>query len=186
VEDIPMLKLAWVASLALLWSLLGQGCSHSTVAERPARNPRPEADLMADLGEMRPPAKDLERNENVPIGSKEGLQSRKQGFFEHVTMGKPGDKETRYLWTIDKRGINCALARTPFPTPRGHITHTNISPMACFAGEAWFTAERKVTINAHSGRFGDKADATETQYEAAAQYWERLGYVVTAIPLGQR
>ena len=162
------------------------GCSGGSPPERPAREPRPEAQLMADLGELHASAKELDRNENVPIGPKLGLQSRKEGRFSHVTIGKHGDKETRYLWTIDDRGINCALARTPFDTPRGHITHTNISQTARFAGEAWFTGSREVTINAHSGRFGDKAKATEAQYEAAVEYWERLGYTVTAVPLGQR
>jgi hypothetical protein len=184
-----MMKLASVASLFVLGSLVGQGCSSSAEPERPAcpaRDPRPESQLLTDLGDLRAPAKELERNEGIPIGIKEGLQSSKQGPFEHVTTGKYGDKEARYLWTIDDRGINCALARTPFPTPRGHITHTNISAAARFAGEAWFTGRRQVTINAHSGRFADKASATAVQYEAAVEYWQRLGYTVTAVPLGER
>ena len=153
-------------------------CSHS--------EPRPEAELMAAMGELKPPAKDLQANEDVPIGENEGLQSRRDHRFENVELGKHRDKETKYLWTLDDRGINCALERTPFPTPRGHITHTNLSSKARFAGEAWFTGPESVMINGHSGRFGDRAQATKAQYEAAIEYWERLGYKVSAVPLGRK
>lgn len=172
------------AGAAILAAVLIQGCSNETTP--PDHPPRPEAELMADLGEPHPSAKTVEKNEDVLIGPKEGLQSRTQGRFENVTLGKHGDKETRYFWTIDDRGINVAPSRTPFPTPRGHITHTNISRTARFAGEAWFTARDQVTINAHSGRFGDRAQITDTRYEAAAEYWERLGYKVKVVPLGRR
>ena len=157
------------------------GCSSEALHQS-----RPEADLMADLGELHASAKAVEANEDVPIGPEQGLQSRKQGLFEHVKLGTHKDKATKYLWTIDDRGINCALESTPFPTPRGHITHTNISPLARFAGEAWFTGSREVTVNGHSGRYGDRAKATEAQYKAAVEFWERLGYKVKAIPFGQR
>ena len=176
-----MRRIAW--AIPPLIAAILYGCSSS---ERPRREPRPEAELMTELGDVRPPAKTPKENEDVPIGEKEGLQSRRQGMFENVLVGKHRDRESKYLWTIDDRGINCAREATPFPTPRGHITHTNISPAARFAGEAWFTAPRQVTINGHSGRFGDRAQAVEAQYEAAVEYWERLGYRVTAIPLGQR
>jgi len=172
------------AALAILTAVTYLGCSSS--AERPSHPPRPEAELMADLGELHPSAKVVQANEDVAIAEKDGLQSRRDGKFTHVVQGKHGDKATKYLWTIDDRGINCALEQTPMSNARGNITHTNISLLARFAGEAWFTGSDRVTINGHSGRFGDRASATPSQYEAATEYWERLGYKVTAIPLGQR
>jgi len=178
-----MTKLAALLSLLLAASI--GGCSSDS--PRPAPDHlRSEAELMADLGEPHPSAKAVRANEDVPIGPSEGLQSRKEGLFQHVTIGKHLDKATKYLWTIDDRGVNCALASTPFQTARGHITHTNISLAARFAGEAWFTGRRQVTVNGHSGRFGDRAHGTPQQYEAAVEFWERLGYQVTAVPLGQR
>jgi hypothetical protein len=168
-------------SAALLIAATLAGCSSA-----PERPPRPEAELMADLGELRPPAKDLKEHEADPIDPQRGLQSRREGLFEHVAIGKHGDRQTKYLWTIDDRGINLALEMTPFATPRGHITHTNLSRTARFAGEAWFTGSHQVTINGHSGRFGDRAMGTPVQYQAAVECWERLGYTVNAIPLGKR
>jgi hypothetical protein len=175
----------FAALLALLLAATFGGCSGSSSTARDP-HPRPEAELMADLGELHPSAKSVLANEDVPIGPAQGLQSRKDGLFEHVKFGKRPDKATKYLWTIDDRGVNCALESTPFQTARGHITHTNISRLARFAGEAWFTGRREVTVNGHSGRFGDRAQGTPVQYEAAVELWERLGYRVTVIPLGER
>lgn len=56
---------------------------------------------------------------------------------------------------IDDRGVNMALEKTPFPTKRENIVHSNISDQAYIGGEAWFGPNKTVTINAGSGRFGD-------------------------------
>src|SRR5262249_18715191 len=164
----------FAALLALLLATSIAGCSGKDLT-RANPHPRSEAELMADLGEPHPSAKKVLDNEDVPIGSAEGLQSRKDGVFDHVKLGKHLDKATKSLWTIDDRGVNCALESTPFQTARGHITHTNISKLARFAGEAWFTGRREVVVNSHSGRFGDRAQGTPQQYETGLECWDSLG-----------
>ncbi len=174
---------------ASLWvSLVIAGAIGCSPVQKHAKStePRSEEDILRSLGNPRPPAIETLENENVLIGSKEGLQSRKNGLFQDVTIGVHGDPRTKYLWTIDDRGINIALELTPMPTPRGYITHTNISPMARFAGEVWFTGPREVTINGKSKRYGDRSNVTRAQYEAAIEYWERLGYEVSGVTLGMR
>jgi hypothetical protein len=93
---------------------------------------------------------------------------------------------SKYLWTVDNRGVNIALEKTPFPTDRGNIVHTNLSSEAAIGGEAWFGPGNKVTINAGSGRFGDGAGITPQQWDAAIGLWESLGYDVNPIPFGSR
>jgi hypothetical protein len=138
------------------------------------------------LGPLRPPARPLLANEGVPLTPAQGLQSRTEGLFTNVTHGTHGDAQSKYLWTIDHRGVNAAPEMTPFPTPRGNIVHTNLSSEASIGGEAWFGPNNSVTINAGSGRFGDGAGITPGQWDAASQYWRNLGYDVTPIPFGQR
>jgi len=169
----------WASLIALATALWLAGCAGT-------HPPRSDSELMADMGDLRPSAKPAAANEDVPIGEKEGLQVRKEGLFMNVKRGVHRDRETKYLWTIDDRGLCIALEQTPFETSRGHITHTNLSKLAHFAGEAWFTGAREVTVNGRSGRFGDRAHGTEKQYEAAVEYWEKLGYRVEVIPLGKK
>ncbi|MCA6410435.1 MAG: fibronectin type III domain-containing protein, partial [Cytophagales bacterium] len=138
------------------------------------------------LGELKPPARTLLENEDILIDASKGLQSSKAQKFTTVIAGEHGDVSTKYLWTIDERGINIALEKTPFPTPRGNIVHTNLSSKAYIGGEMWFSSGNKIIVNAGSGRFGDGAGATLTQWEAAIDFWKKLGYEVEAIPLGTR
>ena len=133
----------------------------------------------------RAPAKPGLENENVLIGSKEGLQSRDLGRFRNVVEGTRGDRDSKYLWSLDHRGINIALENTPFPTPRGVIVHSNLSSEAYIAGEAWFQGDR-VIINAGSGRFGDRSGVPARVFQGAIRYWQHLGYEVEAIPFGKR
>ncbi len=135
-------------------------------------------------GPLRPPDRPLLTNEGSVIGPQQGLQSRQWGQFDDVTLGTHGDDATKYLWTIDERGINAAREITPWPTPRGNIVHTNLSARASIGGEAWFASNNTVIINAGSGRFGD--GITPAQWNAAISYWRELGYDVIAIPFGQR
>ena len=137
-------------------------------------------------GPVRGSARPLLKNEGVLIDETKGLQSRTEGTFKDVQLGQHGDPATKYLWTIDRRGINVALEKTPFPTPRGNIVHTNISSRASIGGEAWFGPDNTVTINAGSGRFGDAARITPQQWDAAVSFWESLGYKVKPIPFGKR
>jgi hypothetical protein len=102
-----------------------------------------------------------------------------------MTGDRP-DAATKYLYTVDERGVNIAPEQTPFPTPRGNIVHTNISSEASIGGEAWFGPDNAVTINAGSGRFGDGAGITESQWSATVKLWESLGYKVNPVPYGSR
>jgi hypothetical protein len=139
-------------------------------------------------GPLRAPARPLLNNENVLIDASHGLQSRLAGAgpFQNVTTGMRPDGATKYLWTVDERGVNIGLEKTPFPTPRGNIVHTNLSEKASIGGEAWFGPENSVTINAGSGRFGDGAGITPQQWDAAVKLWESLGYKVNPVPFGER
>jgi len=142
--------------------------------------------LNRGTGPLRRPAVKPKINEDKLIGPEQGLQSRQWGPFDDVTLGNHGDDATRYLWTIDERGINTALERTPWPTRRKFIVHTNLSSRASIGGEAWFGPGNTVTINAGSGRFGYDAGITRAQWNAAIRYWQELGYDVIAIPFGAR
>jgi hypothetical protein len=144
------------------------------------------ASATRDLGPARAPARPLLENEGVLINESQGLQSRTSGRFKNVQLGTHGEADTKYLWTIDSRGVNVALEKTAFPTPRGNIVHTNLSSEASIGGEAWFGPNNTVTINAGSGRFGDAAGITAVQWNAAVRYWESLGYKVNPIPFGKR
>src|SRR5262247_1285662 len=90
------------------------------------------------LAEVRPPAFTPGRNEDRLIGPSQGLQFRTAGQFENVVLGQHGDPGSMYVWTIDRRGINVALEKTPFDTERGNIVHTNLSEQASIGGEVWF------------------------------------------------
>lgn len=137
-------------------------------------------------GPLRLPARPVGPHEGDLIGREHGLQSRQWGPFEQTVQGRHGDDATKYLWTIDERGINLALEKTPWPTPRRNIVHTNLSSRASIGGEAWFGPGNTVTINAGSGRFGDGAGITQSQWTASVRYWQELGYDVIAIPFGSR
>jgi len=133
-------------------------------------------------GSLREPAVVLQTNEDVLVDATHGLQSKTSNRFDDVILGEYGDKKTKYLWTIDERGINAIHESTPFPNPRGKVVHTNLSQRASIGGEAWFESTDTVSINPRSGRFGAAAGMTRLQWEAAIRYWESLGYEVNAFP----
>ena len=139
-------------------------------------------------GPLRASARAVGRNEHILIDASHGLQSRTPGAgpFENIQTGTRPDAATKYLWTVDERGVNLAREKTPFPTERGNIVHTNLSEKASIGGEAWFGPDNSVTINAGSGRFGDGAGITQQQWDAAVKLWEALGYKVKPVPFGQR
>ena len=136
-------------------------------------------------GPLRPSAQAVLENQGVLIDSSYGLQSRSAGFFADVQMGMRGDLETKYLYTVDQRGLNIVLERTPVMNNPA-VKHTNLSAEASIGGEAWFGPNNTVTINAGSGRFGDGAGVTKQQWNATVKFWESLGYKVNPIPLGKR
>lgn len=142
--------------------------------------------IYLNLGNLRNPARNLTRNEDVLLRYKQGLQSSKENLFVNVKYGQHGQKETTYLWTIDERGINIGLEQTPFPTSRRNIVHSNISKEAYIAGELWFISESEIIINAGSGRFGYGSGATLEQWNTAIEFWQTLGYKVNAVPFNKR
>lgn len=103
------------------------------------------------LGDIKPPAFTPKLNEDIPITEQHSLQSRRQGMFEGVTEGKHRDPESCYLWTIDERGINIARERTPFPTGRGWLVHSNLSKKAYAGGEVWFDGKRLSSTQTQAG-----------------------------------
>lgn len=125
-------------------------------------------------------------NEDLLIDASHGLQSRTSGLFNEVRLGQYGEAATKYLYTVDQRGVNVVLEQTQFPTPRGNVVHTNLSSEASIGGEAWFGPKNSVTINAGSGRFGDAAGITKQQWDATIKLWESLGYKVNPVPFGKR
>ena len=139
-------------------------------------------------GPSRASARAVGQNEHILIDASQGLQSRTPGAgpFENIQTGTRPHAATKYLWTVDERGVNLAREKTPFPTARGNIVHTNLSERASIGGEAWFGPDNSVTINAGSGRFGDGAGITQQQWDAAVRLWETLGYKVNPLPFGQR
>ena len=132
------------------------------------------------LGQLRAPAITPGIGEtNLLDYSTKWFGSRKVSKFSNVLIGKVDEAATKYLWTIDNRGINIALEQTPAATERTFITHTNISDFAYAGGEVWFTSKNSVYINAKSARFGG-ASMSLDQYNAAKAAWEKLGYRVEA------
>ncbi len=143
--------------------------------------------LLQRLGRIKPPARQILPGEDIQLTPAQGLQRRISGLFSRVRLGRQGDPQTRYLWTIDEHGVNIGWELTPMGTPRGHIVHTNLSPDGAYiAGEVWFTSETEVVLNAYSGRYGvGNPETTADMFQAAVQIWERLGYTVTALPFGR-
>jgi hypothetical protein len=129
----------------------------------------------------RNPRVDIGRNEAELIGKDLGLQTKTSSAFENVPTGAPGEKETKYLWTIDERGVNAAREKTPFDTDRGCIVHTNISEKAAAAGEVWFGSDNTVYMNFESGRFG-RDYISNVAKQGAVKAWEDLGYNVKVVP----
>ena len=138
-----------------------------------------ESNVFKGLGAMRSPAITPGFGESTLIDYGGGLASRKFSTFTNIIKGAAGDGATKYLWTIDQRGINIALEQTPAKTFRGFITHTNISSAAAAGGEVWFTGEKSVFINPKSARFGGSSMTVE-QWNATKAAWEKIGYKVEA------
>jgi hypothetical protein len=152
---------------------------------------------------VREPAKEPSASESFPLSGFEGLQQRsgfgdERGLFVGVVAGSPGDREAKYLWTVDTRGLNLIREATavPFhdaPAEEFPTKHTNVSAAATVAGECWFPdgdCGNAIVINCSSARFGHKTNAgdggaTPEQYNRAKEWFESLGYVVTQVPFGE-
>ena len=132
-------------------------------------------------------ARELLQGEDILMAAGDGLKSSFGSRFSDIVFGTKGDLNTKYLWTIDNKGVNVALEKTPWPTPRGNIVHTNLSSEASIGGEVWFKNERTVIVNAGSGRFGDgNTNVTSKTFDVSIEAWKKLGYDVEVIPFGQR
>lgn len=117
------------------------------------------------------------------IASTEGLMSSRNSRFSGVKTGSYGDRSTKYIWTIDQRGVNIVKEIGGKTTYK----HTNLSSSAAFGGEVWFKNSRTVVINSGSGRFGDgNPNVGRSNYQAAVKAWESLGYKVEAKPFRER
>ena len=123
------------------------------------------------------------------------------GDFNQYRFGTRGEAETKLLWTIDDQGAHLVRERMPWDSTRKMPSHTNISDMAYFGGEAWRTGPNEVTINAASGAFGYNARhagtltgealesykvAMQARFDRAAEYFRELGFEVKVIPLTER
>lgn len=128
------------------------------------------------VGKLNAPNFKPSKQHSVLVTAKQGLQSRSKGTFRNVAEGKYGDRNSRYLWTIDRRGVNILKE----VSATGHVRkHSNLSSRASFGGEVWFRGKGAVVINAHSGRFGKgNKNVGRKHYKAAAAEWRRLGYKV--------
>jgi len=136
----------------------------------------------ARIGQLRKPAKKMLRGEDILMKPKDGLQSSRGEKFSNVKTGRPGEPNSKYLWTIANRGVNIALEKTKWKIPRGTVVHSNLSSKARIGGEVWFKNKNTVVINSHSGRFGDRAGITKKQWKATVKYWESMGYKVETQP----
>lgn len=137
---------------------------------------------MVNMGMLKAPAIPPTAQQSKLISQERGLQSRTQGRFSNVVNGSPGDKKTKYLWTIDGRGVNLA----PESLGEDEIKHTNISEKAYIGGEVWFEGDT-VYLNGGSGRFGDgNPQTSRIDYARSVDYWKELGYNVKPLPFGER
>jgi hypothetical protein len=153
------------------------------------------------LGELKQPPPDrVQPGQDKLITAEQGLQTSTGQQFTDVMVGRAGDPETTYLWTIDDRGLNIAPEFTKGVNideageDQGRITHTNLSSAAHIGGEAWFhrdsddpNAPIHVTLDPGSGRFGDnnyRDPLTHEAYAAAINAWQSLGYelVIPTLP----
>lgn len=138
------------------------------------------------VGPYLPPAVKPRADQRIPLSKTSGRQSRKSGQFKDVKLSSGRGATGRYLWTIDRRGINIALERTPVGRSK-EIKHTNLSRRASIGGEAWFVGKNHVVINGGSGRFGDgNIQVSKKNFHRAVEAWRHLGYNVTVVPFNAR
>jgi hypothetical protein len=140
--------------------------------------------------ELRDPKFPPTKEQAEPLRGDQGMQNSSGIPFKDVMTGRYPDPESRYLWTIDERGINIVPEWSMLDHPPDPIKHTNLSLQAKIGGEAWFLDERTVAIDTNSGRFGHNVaepgfDQTRVSeiWGKAVEAWHGLGYdVVPALP----
>lgn len=107
-----------------------------------------------------------------------------EGPFDRVVAGAYGNRNFKYLFAIDHRGMHIAREMTPcWFDSRGIITHSKLVDRGVIAGEIFFDIAdpKKVYINFGSARL--PIQNTEQAY-ATAEFVLALGYetVVAMIP----
>ena len=124
--------------------------------------------------DVNPRAIDFERSSSRPG----------KGPFRDVVRGAYGNRNFKYLWAIDHRGMHIAREMTPCALDsRGIITHSKLVDRGVIGGEIFFDIDDpgKVCINFGSARL--PIQHTEQAY-ATAEFVLALGYdtVVAMIP----
>ncbi|MFN5234193.1 MAG: hypothetical protein ACK5CK_06755 [Burkholderiaceae bacterium] len=107
-----------------------------------------------------------------------------KGPFDPVARGAYGNRNFKYLWAIDHRGMHIAREMTPCEFgSRGIITHSLLVDKAIVAGEIFFDIDDpyKVFVNFGSGRLPLR-DVKEAEH--TAEFLLALDYrtVIAMIP----
>lgn len=189
---------------------------HETTAPFPSQGGelRPIDELFQKFPEHAPnPNVTVTPEQRVPWGPEQGLQSSNAAPFQDVPNGVPPDDESRLLWTAANGDINIApelvqTSREGEPPTVALSKHTNLSPQASVAGEAWIAVDESwhdrhdvkteqpgaqnmtVYFDTNSGRFGHSVDSDDfdpevatAQVELVTQAMADLGYnVQPALP----
>jgi hypothetical protein len=124
--------------------------------------------------DVNPAAIDSERSSSRPGN----------GPFRHVARGAYGNRNFKYLWAIDHRGMHIAREMTPCKlSSRGIITHSILVDRGVIGGEIFFDLHDlgKVFVNFGSARLPLEE---RWQAEKTAEFVLALGYhtVVAMIP----
>jgi len=136
--------------------------------------------LFKKLGELKEPARAILKGEDIPFSNKLVRKFAEQKF-KKIKLGKYGEAEYKYIWTIDNNGINIGLEQTKIGE-NNVIKHSNLSPKAYSGGEVWFIKQNEIHINAWSGRFGAGNNMTKEVWELSIEFWKSLGYKVMVEP----
>ncbi|MCM0043785.1 MAG: hypothetical protein NBV65_04070 [Burkholderiaceae bacterium] len=128
--------------------------------------------------DVNPDAIDSERQTRRP-----GVYSY-QGRFDRVVRGAYGNRNFKYLYALDHRGMHIAREMTPCKaSSRGIITHSILVDRGAAAGEIFFDLDDagKVYVNYGSARIPIE---DVWQAEKVAEFVLALGYhtVVAMIP----
>jgi hypothetical protein len=156
-ENLAYVDYPCAGSSTMLWSI---------GPERPVANCNPF--------DVKPEAIDSDRSTSRPG----------KGPFRYVARGAYGNRNFKYLWAIDHRGMHIAREMTPCSlSSRGIITHSILVDRGIVGGEIFFDREDtgKVFINFGSARLPLE---DVWQAEKSAEFVLALGYhtVVAMIP----
>lgn len=141
--------------------------------------------LLWGIGPERPVANCNRYDVNPAAIDSERSSSRPgKGLFQRVVRGAYGNRNVKYLWAIDHRGMHIAREMTPCKmSSRGIITHSILVEQGVVGGEIFFDLhdQGKVFVNFGSARLPLEES---WQAEKTAEFVLALGYhtVVAMIP----